>query len=116
MSFVPSMFQIGIGLSLMYMMIVNLKVRAAYKLDKVGVSQDFVMKWRIAIGHAPTKTEPTSEVQKNPKLVIRVLKGALARVKSLRAGRSSNLALNKKNDGAESMQIDSVTRNSKDML
>ena len=55
LNFIPSMFQIGIGLSMMYLVIITLRVSAADELNKKGVNVEFVRKWRAQIGDPPKK-------------------------------------------------------------
>ncbi|GMH70471.1 hypothetical protein TL16_g05418 [Triparma laevis f. inornata] len=56
LSFIPSMFQIGIGLAMMYLVIVTFRVQAAYELNKQGIDVEFVRKWRAHIGDTPKKS------------------------------------------------------------
>jgi GPH family glycoside/pentoside/hexuronide:cation symporter len=55
LNFIPSMFQIGIGLSMMYLVIVNFRVNAAYTLNQKGIDVEAVRKWRDAIGDVKKK-------------------------------------------------------------
>ena len=55
LNFIPSMFQIGIGLSMMYLVIITLRVQAADELNKKGVDVEFVRRWRQQIGDSSKK-------------------------------------------------------------
>jgi len=87
LNFVPSMFQIGIGLSMMYLVIVSFRVVAAKELNKRGVEVEVVRKWRDHIGavkksKSKNKVAGTGSVlQKLREAVAGIRKGSGASVR-----------------------------------
>jgi len=87
LNFVPSMFQIGIGLSMMYILIITLRIFAADDLRKSGVEVEFVRKWRNAIGDLEAKNGRS----KMPKagVVVQKLRQRISRLKVRPGSRGS---------------------------
>jgi hypothetical protein len=83
LNFVPSMFQIGIGLCMMYILIVTLRISAADSLRKEGVEVEFVRKWRNSIGDLETKKKTLPDA----KVIVKKLRQRIGRIK---AGHGSN--------------------------
>ena len=94
LNLIPSMFQIGIGLSMMYLVIITLRVSAANELNKKGVDVEFVRKWRAQIGDPPKKLSvaklpgPAAVVPlaRRLQMALYCLSGGLGRVVSKRWG------------------------------
>jgi hypothetical protein len=76
LNFIPSMFQIGIGLCMMYILIVTLRISAADKLRKDGVEVEFVRKWRNAIGDLESKKKSLPDA----KVVVKKLRQRIKRL------------------------------------
>lgn len=83
LNFVPSLFQIGIGLSMMYLVIISFRVRAAWNLNELGVDVEFVRNWRATIGDVDKESKPKilQKILKTPEEVIKILKASLQKGK-----------------------------------
>ncbi len=80
LNFIPSMFQIGIGLCMMYLVIINLRVAAGAELNQKGVDKEFVRKWRDSIGDGHKKKEGGRVKLPSPQEVLKRLRASLGRV------------------------------------